>query len=136
MKFVIVLLIIVIVAVVGVKFGMEYIKVENAKARVKNVFNGLREGTGKITPEVQKAVSMWYDGSPSISDQNTLGHASNQFDAWLRKKNLNKKITQYKISQATLVKGSDPPVVIVSCMIEGKPFTMQVPKNDRISWID
>jgi hypothetical protein len=136
MKYIIFLICLVLVVIVGVRLFINYSKVEKAKLRVKHILNGLHEGPGKTTSEVQKAVSQWYQGSPFISDRNTLARASDQFEAWLRKKNLYIKITRYEITEATLVKGSDPPVVIVSCTIEGKPLKMQVPKDDRISWIE
>ena len=136
MKYIISLICLVLIVIFGVRLFINYSRVEKAKIRVKYILNGLHEGPGKTTSEVQKAVSQWYQGSPSIPDRNTLAHASDQFEAWLREKNLYIKIIRYEITEATLVKGSDPPVVIVSCTIEGKPFKMQVPKDDRINWIE
>ena len=136
MKALIVLICIGVIAFFAVMYAIEYMKLDSAKVRVEQIFGGLHDGPFQPTTDVQRAISQWYEGTALIMDRNTLQHASDLFDAWLKKKNLYKKITSFEVTDTTLLKGSAPETVLVTCTIEGETYQLEVAKGVQVTWVN
>ena len=74
-----------------------------------------------ISVELQAALPGW--------------QASDLFDDWRYSKNLYEKIKSFEIKKIKITKGK-PLTAIVSVIMDGKPYTMQVIEEKPISWVD
>ena len=105
-----------------------------AETRVKNVLNGMKEGTG-TGAKVETAMAMWADNKLRITDRDRLNWATDNFDNWRMKKDLYRKTGEYEIESVEMVKGSED-TAIVEFKLEGKKYKVLVPKDAAISWAD
>ena len=104
-----------------------------AEKRVKQILEGLKqEGDGNGFA-LQAAICQWDRAVDAISDQGEFEGAYDGFDNFRDALNINhRKIRSYSITGSELVQ-EKPPVVIVTGMIEDRPFRWRVPYKERIS---
>ena len=90
-------------------------------------------GTGS-GGDIQEAICLWYNGSPKLLPLDHLLHARERFDEWRKEKGLFRKIAAWEITAVAGEASSDPPAMIVSIDIDGKPFRMRVADHVPIEW--
>jgi hypothetical protein len=138
MKGLVITLVVVGLLVIAGRIAMRefttYQESDRAKGRVTTILEGIRDNKDDQGLGLQTPVCMWARGVLLISDGYELGRVSDQFDDWRREGNI-WKVTSFEVTDAELVKGSEPPVVIVSGSVNGRPFKLRVPKGDKISWM-
>ena len=83
--------------------------------------------------DIQEAICVWYNGSRILP----LDHlnARDRFDDWRREMDLHRKIGSWEITAMDAVAGSEPPAMIVSIDIDGKPYRMHVTADQPIEWV-
>jgi hypothetical protein len=104
----------------------------NAKARVTTILEGIKKARGRSD---QKALCLWYDGSIYINDEHEQGFASDNFDRWRVSGGIGKGLGAFEVTEAVVEPDAEVPTALVSGTIDGKPFSMRVPKEKMISWV-
>ena len=123
------------IAVVGLIAGMLYFATgpsykKISVQRVKRVLSEMHEMKGSPF-----AVTFWFKNK-QILDNTEMSIASDSFDRWLQKKDLYRKVGEFEILDAELVKGEATPTAIVHFKLEGNEYRVKVPKDLPISWIE
>lgn len=108
-----------------------------AAKRVENMLNGMKEGGTGVGLPAQTAMCLWAANKVVITDRDLLTWASDNFDKWRREKKLYRKIDSYAIVKAEMVplSAKDKPVARVVFDVEGKNYTVEVPKDQPIRWV-
>lgn len=109
----------------------QYQKSDKAKTRVSGVLDGIQKGGTDTTPEVQRAMCLWYADKVAL-DFGTLSKASDLFLVWQNEGHIARKIARFEVTKAD----PDPTgAMLVSGTIEGKPFVMKCPPGAPITWV-
>lgn len=107
-------------------------KVKHARQRVELVLEGILMGESKTNNDRYQSISRWFLDVKSLP-MGVADPASDDFDAWLRRKGLYPTIKSYEITNAEL--DADEDDVIVYVTINGtKKLKMRVPNKEAISW--
>lgn len=104
---------------------------DEAKSRVTNILQVLKEEGPTASGKAQQAVSMWAQGKLLILDDIELGNASNRFTVFLQKKDLYRKISSYEIVGAK----AEGDGSIVDVKIDGSSCSLRVEPGKDISWV-
>lgn len=108
---------------------------EIAEKRVRNVLNGMQDGTEASSPKVETAMAMWAFNLLRVSDRDRLAWASDNFDKWRREGDMYRKVGQYTIDAVELVPGAPEETAIVTFTLEGDQYKVRVPKENAIRWV-
>lgn len=128
------MIIIAIVVGVGVKTAFpDYGTV--AENRVRNVLNGMQDGTNASSIKVETAMAMWAFNLIRVTDRDRLSWASDNFDRWRQERALYRKIGSYTIDSVELVPDAPEETAIVTFTLEGEVYKVRVPRDRAISWI-
>ena len=103
--------------------------------RVQLMMDNWTTGGTSSGGDIQEAVCVWYDGS-RILPLDHLKLAQGRFDEWRREQDLYRKIASYEITGVAETEGTEPPAMIVSLDIDGKPYRMRVALGESIAWVN
>jgi hypothetical protein len=103
---------------------------EIAVARVNRVLSEMHEMKGS-----QFAVTYWYKNK-KILGNTEMSIASDTFDRWSRQKGFYRKVGEFQILDAEVVKGESTPTAIVHFKLEGNEYRVKVPKDLPITWVE
>ena len=123
--------ILLVLGVVGLMYmlkGQSYDKV--AFDRVNKVFSEMHDMKG--SPE---AVTFWFKNK-KILDTQAMSQASDGFTKWSMEKGFYRKIGDFHVIDATIVKGEAVDTAIVRVVIEGTEYHLKVPKDEPMQWTD
>lgn len=101
-----------------------------ARDRVTKILQRLEDTPGKLD---QKAVCFWYNGT-AVVDPSEQSLAADSYDQWTVEGGLEKGITSFELTDATVDDAASDPTALVSGTIDGRPFTMRVMKGRPIRW--
>lgn len=104
---------------------------DKAKARVTGVLDGVQKGGTDTTPDVQRAICLWYNGSVFL-EMGTLSKASDLFLSWQNEGRIARHISSFHVTGAETLAGG---AVAVSGDIENQPFTVRVEPGVALAWI-
>ena len=107
----------------------------DAEAQVEMMLANMQSGRG-TDGDIQTATCVWYANKILIADSNALGRASDGFDVWRIEKGLYQGIDSYEVLGSEFEGDPAAKVVIVKTMIDGKPYSMRVPKGKPVSWVE
>ena len=110
----------------------DYETKSNAKARVTTILEGIKKAGRKSD---QKALCLWYDGSIYINDEHEQSFASDNFDRWRVTGGVGSGLQTFEVAEAVVEAEAEVPTALVSGTIDGKPFSMRVPKGKMIAWV-
>ncbi len=99
--------------------------------RVKCVLTEMHEMKGSPL-----AVTYWFKNKRILPDNAELSVASDGFDRWCREKGFYRKVGEFEVLDAEIVKGEATPTAIVRFKLEGNEYRVKVPKDLPISWVD
>ena len=105
------------------------------KTRVTNVLTGMSEGTGAGLKQ-QTAMAMWAKNKFTISDNQELNWASDNFDKWRRAKKLYRPFSGFEITEVEVLEDVEPPTAMVTFVIEGKDYKVKVIDGRPIEWAE
>jgi hypothetical protein len=131
-----VLLMAMVLLAAGLAVACYSMEEHGARTRVEMMMNGWSKGGRTSSGDIQTAVCMWYEGSLLITDRDTLGQASVDFDIWRREKDLYRELERWEIPSIAKESDAEPRVWIVSVDIEGDPYRMRVQEYVPIEWLD
>jgi hypothetical protein len=104
---------------------------DQAGKRVDQILDQMKSGE---SVQMQFAVTLWAKNK-RVLDYQEMSWASDNFDRWLREKNLyNKAFTTWEILDSQDVEGAANPTAIVTFKIEDREYEVRVPKDAPISW--
>jgi len=109
---------------------------EGAKAekRVEAMLKAWALGGTSNSTEAQTAACQFAEGRSLLSDRDGVALASDKFDKFRIRKNLYKKIKDYKILDVT--ESADGNSATVNCEIDGKQYSMVVIEGEPIRWAE
>jgi tetratricopeptide (TPR) repeat protein len=106
---------------------------QGARERVTTILTRAQAAQGRLD---QKALCFWYNGT-AVVDALEQSFASDSYDRWTVAGGLEKGLTSFEITGSTVdaEAATDTPTALVSGTIDGRPFTMRVPKGKPIEWV-
>jgi len=108
---------------------------DEIRIRVRSVLSGIQAEGGTTGDKLNNAMLSWDDGQRK-RESGGLDVAYNQFVHWSRKKDIDRRISDWEITGIEILSDPGPTTAIVSVKIEGKPLQMRVTKGERITWVD
>ena len=105
------------------------------EVRVKRVLEGSRSGGDRPTVSQQEAICRWWADMIMISDNWELGRAADAYDKWRIEGGIFDNLTAFEITSVEIVEGASPDTAIVAGSVDGRPFEMNVPDAEPISWV-
>jgi hypothetical protein len=121
----------IVLGVVGLLYmakGPNYDKV--AMQRVKRVFSEMHDM--KDSPF---AVTFWFKNK-KVLDQTEMSIASDRFTKWTQAKDMYRKIGDFEVLDSAEVKDASIPTAIVHVKVEGNTYTLKVPKDLPLEWME
>jgi hypothetical protein len=121
-----------------VVFGVQYFKKtdrkafqEHSKERVQKLFDNLKSGR---TADQQDAVGYWRVGHPEGTTEAKL----QDFERFLKEKNIPMKIKSYEFVSSELVEGEDVVnrYVLLNCKVDDRSLSMMIRHKTPIRWAD
>lgn len=113
----------------------EYDLKRRSEQRVDVILKGIQEGGTGTSTVVQTSMCRWWNNTIFLSG-NEADAASNRFDRWREKGRIYRKIAGYEVTGSEIDAEAEHPTVLVHGTIEGESFTMRVPEDLTISWVD
>jgi hypothetical protein len=121
----------IVLAVAGMLYlakGPGYDKI--ALQRVNRVFSEMHDMKGSPF-----AVTFWFKNKKML-DQTEMSIASDRFTKWSMAKGMYRQIGDFKVIDAAEVKDASNPTAIVHVEVEGTTYTLKVPKDEPLEWMD
>lgn len=119
----------IIIGRVGLGYMFTSGEENNAKERVRRVFDGLKSGGNR-----QEAIPLWKHGSFHAGSAQEFEFAANEFDAWTGKHRID-PVVDYEIKAAKVLGEQDRlgnAVVRVTGTVNGRPFSLRVQQGARM----
>jgi hypothetical protein len=112
-----------------------YVVTHEAKVRVNDILKGIQSAPtpSGVAGNEQTAICLWAKDMYLIKDEGTLGMYMDAFDRWRNAAGIF-HIKQFSILDSTRIKDVIPETAIVTVDIDGKRFSMRVPKGEQITW--
>lgn len=106
-----------------------------AEHRVQMMLTNMDRGSG-TDGDIQTATCLWYANKIVITDSVALNRAIDGFDLWRIEKGMYKGIGSFEVLGAYFDGDPADKVVIVRTTIDGEHYSMRVPHEQPISWVD
>ncbi|HXT51347.1 MAG TPA: hypothetical protein VN811_09920, partial [Thermoanaerobaculia bacterium] len=111
----------------------EYDVTHSAKERVGTILDGVKKNGRRD----QKSLCLWFNGSIYINDEHEQSFASDSWDRWVTAGGLVEGVTAFELTESVLdPEAEDANTALVSGTIDGRRFTMLVPKGKTIKWVE
>ncbi|MCP5046740.1 MAG: hypothetical protein GY940_06185 [bacterium] len=106
-----------------------------AKQRVTSVMKGMQQrgNSDHVVGDEETAVCQFFRDAVRIPDSGQLFHASQEYDKWRNEANLPAMIKEFTVDEKVDMEGD---ITIVYGTMDGLEFSIRVPKDGQMIWVD